>query len=69
MKHNDALDRITYIVSTAFLDGTGLNGLRPLMDALNGNEAAWNRLVSNTAQGYIPLLVLKALLHKQSTTA
>ena len=51
---HDALDRITYIVSTAFLDGTGLNGLRPLMDALNGNETAWNRLVSNTARGYIP---------------
>ena len=51
---HDALDRITYIVSTAFLDGTGLNGLRPLMDALNGNETAWNRLVANTARGYIP---------------
>ena len=53
-KSGEMLDQLIWTISATFLDKTYLKGLEPLIKIANGDETALNKLIANTARGYIP---------------
>lgn len=53
-KSGEMLDQLMWTISATFLDKTYLKGLEPLIKIANGDETALNKLIANTARGYIP---------------
>jgi hypothetical protein len=53
-KSGEMLDQLIWTISATFLDKTYLKGLEPLIKIVNGDETALNKLIANTARGYIP---------------
>ena len=47
--------KLAWTISATFLNETPLEGLEPLIAALNGDLSGWNRLVANSARSYLPL--------------
>ena len=47
--------KLMWTISAGFLNETPLQGIEPLIAALNGELTAWSRLVANTARSYIPM--------------
>ncbi len=47
--------KLMWTLSASFLNETPLQGMEPLVAALNGDISAWNRLVANSARGWIPM--------------
>ena len=46
--------KVMWTISAAFLNETPLQGMEPLVAALNGDLTAFNRLAANMARGWIP---------------
>jgi len=46
--------KLMWTISASFLNETPLQGMEPLVAALNGDLRAWNRLAANSARGWIP---------------
>ena len=46
--------KLMWTISASFLNETPLQGMEPLVAALNGDLSAWNRLAANSARGWIP---------------
>ena len=53
-KSGEMLDQLMWTISATFLDKTYLKGLEPLIKIANGDETALNKMIANTARGYIP---------------
>ena len=53
-KSGEMMDQLIWTISATFLDKTYLKGLEPLIKIANGDETALNRMIANTARGYIP---------------
>ena len=47
--------KLMWTISASFLNETPLQGMEPLVAAINGDLNAWNRLAANSARGWIPL--------------
>ena len=47
--------KLTWTISSSFLNETPLQGLEPLIAATNGDLSGWNRLVANTTRSLLPL--------------
>ena len=46
--------KLMWTISASFLNETPLQGMEPLVAALNGDLSAWNRLAANSVRGWIP---------------
>ena len=53
-KSGEMMDQLIWTLSATYLDKTNLKGLEPLIKIANGDETALNKLIANTARGYIP---------------
>ena len=46
--------KLMWTISASFLNETPLQGMEPLVAAINGDLNAWNRLAANSLRGWIP---------------
>ena len=47
--------KLSWTIAATFLNETPLEGLEPLIAALNGDLSGWNRLIANSARSYLPM--------------
>ena len=47
--------KMMWTIAATFLNETPLQGIEPLVAAVNGDLTAWSRLVANSIRGYIPM--------------
>ena len=46
--------KLMWTLAASFLNETPLQGIEPLVSAVNGDLTAWNRLIANSLRSYIP---------------
>ncbi len=61
--------KLMWTLSAAFLNDTPLQGMEPLVAALNNDLSAWNRLVANSVRGWIPQSSALGVLSDAVTSA
>ena len=61
--------KLAWTISATFLNETPLQGIEPLIAAVNGDLTGWARLLANSARSYIPMSGAQGVLSNAITSS
>jgi len=61
--------KLAWTISATFLNETPLQGIEPLIAAVNGDLTGWSRLLANSARSYIPMSGAQGVLSNAITSS